>query len=160
MVKFWNSCISEWEVQLTLNKGGGSRSFMTMTVTIWWPRSGVSIYQIVTGVTSNVGVPSTHLVYLNLFTHFVAKENNISYLLCLFTYYTEKENISIIFWYSFTHFVVKENICNYLLHLFLHSATIENTTVIQDRFITQYKAFYVCFIPFPPIWERLKVDPH
>ena len=52
LVKFWNSCISEWEGQLTLHKGGGSRSFMTMT--IWWPRSGVWIYQIVTGVTSVV----------------------------------------------------------------------------------------------------------
>ena len=62
MVKFWNSCISEWEGRLTLHKGGGSKSFMTMTVTIWWPRSGVWIYQIVTGVTSVVGVPSTHLV--------------------------------------------------------------------------------------------------
>ena len=62
MVKFWNSCNSEWEGQLTLDKGGGSRSFMTMTMTIWWPRSGVWIYQIVTGVTSVVGVPSTHLV--------------------------------------------------------------------------------------------------
>ena len=58
----WNSCISEWEGRLTLHKGGGSRSFMTMT--IWWPRSGVWIYQIVTGVTSVVGVASTHLVYL------------------------------------------------------------------------------------------------
>ena len=64
MVKFWNSCISEWEGQLTLHKGGGSRSFMTMTMTIWWPRSGVWIYQIVTGVASVVGVPSTHLVPL------------------------------------------------------------------------------------------------
>ena len=52
MVKFWNSCISEWEGRLTLHKGGGSRSFMTMTMTIWWPRSGAWIYQIVTGVTS------------------------------------------------------------------------------------------------------------
>ena len=51
MVKFWNSCISEWEGRLTFHKGGGSRSFMTMTMTIWWPRSGVWIYQIVTGVT-------------------------------------------------------------------------------------------------------------
>ena len=57
MVKFWNSCISEWEGQLTLHKGGGSRSFMTMTMTIWWPRSGVWIYQIVTGVTLVVSVP-------------------------------------------------------------------------------------------------------
>ena len=29
MVKFWNSCISEWEGWLTLHKGCGSRSFMT-----------------------------------------------------------------------------------------------------------------------------------
>ena len=64
MVKFWNSCISEWEGRLTLHKGGGSRSFMTMTVTIRWPRSGVWIYQIVTRVTSVVGVPSTHLVFI------------------------------------------------------------------------------------------------
>ena len=62
MVKFWNSRIPEWEGRLTLHKGGGSRSFMTMTMTIWWPRSGVWIYQIVTGVTSVVCVPSTHLV--------------------------------------------------------------------------------------------------
>ena len=62
MAKFWNSCISDWEGQLTLHKGGGNRSFMTMTTTIWWPRSGAWIYQIVTGVTSVVGVPSTHLV--------------------------------------------------------------------------------------------------
>ena len=62
MVKFWNSCISEWEGRLTLHKGGCSRSFMTMIMTIWWPRSGVWIYQIVTGVTSVVGVPLTHLV--------------------------------------------------------------------------------------------------
>ena len=51
MVKFWNSCISEWEGQLTLHKEGVSRSFMAMTMTISWPRSGVWIYQIVTGVT-------------------------------------------------------------------------------------------------------------
>ena len=62
MIKFWNSCISEWEGWLTLHKGGGSRSFMTMIMTIWWPRSCVWIYQVVTGVTSVVGVPSTHLV--------------------------------------------------------------------------------------------------
>ena len=48
-----------------IDKGCGSRSFMT--VTIWWLRSGVWIYQIVTGVTSVVGVPSTHLVYIRLF---------------------------------------------------------------------------------------------
>ena len=38
-----------------------SRSYVILT--IWWPRSGVRIYQIVTGVTSDVGVLSTHLVY-------------------------------------------------------------------------------------------------
>ena len=38
-----------------------SRSYVILT--IWWPRSGVRIYQIVTGVTSVVGVPSTHLVF-------------------------------------------------------------------------------------------------
>ena len=40
MVKFWYSCISEWEGRLTLQKGCGSRSFMIMTVTIWRLRSG------------------------------------------------------------------------------------------------------------------------
>ena len=64
MVKCLNSCISEWEGWLTLHKGDGSRSFMTMAITIWWPRSGVWIYQIVTRVTSVVGVPSTHQVIL------------------------------------------------------------------------------------------------
>ena len=38
MVKFWNSCISEWEGRLTLNKGVGSRSFMTMIMTIWFTK--------------------------------------------------------------------------------------------------------------------------
>ena len=66
MVKFWNSCISEWEGWLTLHKGGVSRSFMAMIMTIWWPRSGVWIYQVVTGVTSVVGVPSTHLVWTDV----------------------------------------------------------------------------------------------
>ena len=35
MVKFWNSCIAVWEGRLTLHKGVGSRSFMTITMTIW-----------------------------------------------------------------------------------------------------------------------------
>ena len=68
MVKYWNSCISEWEGRLTLHKGGGSRSFMTMTMTIWWPRSGVWIYQIVTGVTSVVGAPA-YLVLVSKWLH-------------------------------------------------------------------------------------------
>ena len=67
MVKFWNSCISDWKDWLTLNKVDWSRSFMTMTVTIWSSRSGTRIYQIVTGVASDVSVPSTHLVVDNLF---------------------------------------------------------------------------------------------
>ena len=58
------------EGRLTLHKGGGSRSFMTMIMTIWWPTSGVWIYQLVTGVTSVVGVPSTHLV-----SHIFVNEN-------------------------------------------------------------------------------------
>ena len=36
------------------------RSYVILA--IWWPRSGVRIYQIMTGVTSDVSVPSTHLV--------------------------------------------------------------------------------------------------
>ena len=42
-----------------------SRPYVILT--IWWPRSGVRIYPIMTGVTSNVGAPSTHLaVYVPL----------------------------------------------------------------------------------------------
>ena len=51
---------------IDIEQRGGSRSFMTMTMTIWWPRLGVRIYQIVTGVTSDVGVLSTRLVIFNL----------------------------------------------------------------------------------------------
>ena len=42
-----------------------SRSYVILT--IWWPRSGVRIYQIVPRVTSVDGVPSTHLVVYNTF---------------------------------------------------------------------------------------------
>ena len=58
-----NSMPQMWPMGLTLT--------MTLTfefsrsnaiLTIWWPRSGVRIYQIGTGVTSDVGLPSTHLV--------------------------------------------------------------------------------------------------
>ena len=45
-----------------------SKSYVILT--IWGPRSGVSIYQIVTWVTSDVGVPSTHLVHEVCFTLF------------------------------------------------------------------------------------------
>ena len=37
-------------------------SWSNVILTIWCPRSGERIYQIVTRVTSDVGVPSTHLV--------------------------------------------------------------------------------------------------
>ena len=43
---------------IDIEQRGGSRSFMTMTMTIWWPR----IYQIVNGVTSDVSVPSTLII--------------------------------------------------------------------------------------------------
>ena len=58
-----NSRPQMWPMGLTLT--------MTLTfefsrsnviLTIWWPRSGITIYQIGTGLTSDVGVPSTHLV--------------------------------------------------------------------------------------------------
>ena len=65
----WIAVISEWEGRLTFNKGGGSRSFMTMTVTIWRHNSGVRICHIVAGVTSDVGVPSIHIVYTNDFNY-------------------------------------------------------------------------------------------
>ena len=60
-----NSRPQMWPVGLTLAMTlifEFSRSYVILT--IWWPRSGVMIYQIVTEVTSDVGVPSTHLVCL------------------------------------------------------------------------------------------------
>ena len=60
---FWIAVSQNGRADWHCTKGVAvGRSFMTMTMTIWWPRSGVWIYQIVTGVTSVVGVPSTHLV--------------------------------------------------------------------------------------------------
>ena len=47
-----------------------SRSYVIFT--ICWPRSGVRIYQIVTGVTSDVGVPSTHLVTIG--TNYIVRK--------------------------------------------------------------------------------------
>ena len=52
----------EWEGRLTLNKRDGGLSFMTMTVTFWWPRWSVRIYQTATGVTLDVDVLLTRLV--------------------------------------------------------------------------------------------------
>ena len=64
MVKFWNSCISEWVGWLTLNKGGGSKSFTTMSLTIWWPRSGVRSDNDLDDF--RCGQPLTHLALLLL----------------------------------------------------------------------------------------------
>ena len=96
MVKFWNSSISEWKGWLTLHKGGGSMSFMTMTRTIWWPRSGVWIYQIVTGVTSVVGMPSTHLVWYYLWWQkeiLICFLSNLNCALCSLVYLMKIRNI-------------------------------------------------------------------
>ena len=69
--EFWRSNVTlTCDHTHDLDHGFSSRSFMTMTMTIWWPRSGVLIYQIVTGVTSVVGVPSTHLVIFSSFYFF------------------------------------------------------------------------------------------
>ena len=79
-----DSCISEWEGRLTLYRGGWSRLFTTMTVTIWWPRLGLRIYQLVTGVTSHVGVPSTPLVHLNMWIYMTVSMTMWHYLNVLF----------------------------------------------------------------------------
>ena len=62
---YLNSTPQMWPMGLTLPWPwylNFSRSYVILT--IWWPRSSVRIYQIVTGVTSDVGVPSTHIVLL------------------------------------------------------------------------------------------------
>ena len=59
---------------------------IAVTMTIWWPRSGVWIYQIVTGVTSDVGVPSTHLV---IFCN--AHDYQLSWIIFIITYNSFRE---------------------------------------------------------------------
>ena len=54
------SVSQEWDGRLTLHKGDGSLSFMTMA--FWWPKWGARIYHIVIGVTSDVSLPLTRLV--------------------------------------------------------------------------------------------------
>ena len=69
-----NSRLQMWPLGLTLAMTlifEFSRSYVILT--IWWPRSSVRIYQIVTGVTSDVGVPSTHLVFLDVIVIFWLK---------------------------------------------------------------------------------------
>ena len=117
MVKFWNSCISEWEGWLTLHKGGGSRSFMTMTMTIWWPGSGVWIYQIVTGVTSVVGVLSTHLVYLICMYVLYTR---------IFSYYTSKHLFQFEFEWKYM---------SYLTLLVMWVFFMENLYIVYDAII-------------------------
>ena len=55
---FEMSVSQEWDIRLTLNKRDVSRVIQTFG----WPRWGVRICQIVTTMTSDVGVPSTRLV--------------------------------------------------------------------------------------------------
>ena len=43
-------------MELTLNKRDGNWSFITMTITFWWPRSGVRSYQKVARVTLDVDI--------------------------------------------------------------------------------------------------------
>ena len=133
MVKFWNSCISEWEGRLTLHKGGGSMSFMTMIMTIWWPRSGVWIYQIVTGVTSVVGVPSTHLL-LEMFTPKYKSRWIVDHwstvcdyyiMLFFFQKFRDTNYITFLCWcdaYSLTHSLT-HSLLHSLLHSLIHSLT-------------------------------------
>ena len=53
----------EWDGRLTWNKRDESHPFMTMILTFMWPWWGGWMNQIVTGVTSNVSVALTYLVY-------------------------------------------------------------------------------------------------
>ena len=73
---FEKAISQEWEGRLTLNKRDGSRSFMTMTTTFWWPRWGVRIYQIGTGVTSDVCMSLTCLV---CFCYIIITWSNITW---------------------------------------------------------------------------------
>ena len=114
MVKFGNRCIAEWEGWLALHKGCGSRSFMTMTVTIWWLRSGVWIYQIVTGVTSVVGVPSTHLVLISDETFWVPLRL-CYYLIRLYRFLQHKDIF--IWWFINLHLAFYVIICHFNLWL-------------------------------------------
>ena len=61
--KFEIISFQEWEGLLTWHEIDVSQSFMTMSVTFVWPWWSGWIYRIVTGVTSDVGMPSTYLVY-------------------------------------------------------------------------------------------------
>ena len=59
-VRFWTSLISRI---LTWNQSGVNCPFITIILTLLWPWWGVWMHRIVIGVTSDAGVPSTHLVF-------------------------------------------------------------------------------------------------
>ena len=56
----------EWEGHLTLYERHMGLEFMTMTLTFVWPWSSGWMYQIVTGMTSDVDVPSADLGFILL----------------------------------------------------------------------------------------------
>ena len=64
-VNFKIAVLQKWQGWLTLslihNHDGD----------LWWPRWGVRFYRIVTGVTSDAGVPSTHLVLIGLISRWL-----------------------------------------------------------------------------------------
>ena len=63
-VRVWNSLISGMGLPIEMEQKDVSHPIMTMILTLFvWPRWGGRIYRIVTGVTSDVGVPSTYPVY-------------------------------------------------------------------------------------------------
>ena len=75
------------EGRLTCNERDVSRSFMTMTVTFVWPWWGGWMNGIVTEVTSDVGMSSTHLVFqVSLYSRF--HRRNLDAFRCLFPHWT------------------------------------------------------------------------
>ena len=87
-VKVWNSLIWGMGGWLTWDQRDVSRSFMTMTVTYGYPWWGGWMYHIVIGLTSDVGVPSTYLVWL----YFSSIEN---YLQCSSTGVSCEDDINV-----------------------------------------------------------------
>ena len=73
----------EWEGLLTLNKTDVSWLFIIMTVTFWWPRSGVRICWLVNGVTSDVGMPLTHLVLQGQYCNHMLNQFGVIYCIIM-----------------------------------------------------------------------------
>ena len=63
----------EWDSRLTWSERDVSHPFMTMLLSLVWPWWGGWMYWIVTGVTSDISMPSTYLVGNDL--HLVKMEN-------------------------------------------------------------------------------------